>query len=98
MSARQNEYERYLELADREACDDVLSSDERAFCRAFEERHAPHMARPLGQSGEIIAGSQPHPAVLRELATYADLSHMNPPPDASSRALVDRALARLDSE
>jgi len=95
VSAPVNEHERYLELADREACDEALTADEREFCRAFEQRYAP---RSLGQSGEIAMGSQGHPAVTHELAMYADLSRMNPAPDASSRALVDRALARLDFE
>ena len=39
MSAPHNDFERYLELADREACDEALSADELAFCRAFEQKH-----------------------------------------------------------
>lgn len=40
MSARHHDhdYERYLELADREACDELLTPEERAFCRAYERR------------------------------------------------------------
>ncbi|MET0390223.1 MAG: PEGA domain-containing protein, partial [Polyangiales bacterium] len=77
MSAPNNEYERYLELADREACDETLSVEEREFCRTFEQRH---------------------PGAVPELASYDELSKLNPAPDASSRALVDRALAQLDAE
>ena len=40
MSAPHNDIERYLELADREASDGLLSADERAFCRAFERKYA----------------------------------------------------------
>ncbi|HET8939524.1 MAG TPA: tetratricopeptide repeat protein [Polyangiales bacterium] len=39
MSAPQNDFERYVELADREACDEPLSAEEQAFCRAFERKH-----------------------------------------------------------
>ncbi|HTU58679.1 MAG TPA: tetratricopeptide repeat protein [Polyangiales bacterium] len=43
MSAPHNDHdqdvERYLELADREASDESLSADEQAFCRAFERRY-----------------------------------------------------------
>jgi len=56
VSAPQNEYERYLELADREACDEPLSPDERAFCRAFEQRHAPrvvHRSRRAERSRRV---------------------------------------------
>ena len=97
MSAPPNEYERYLVLADREACDEPLCPDERAFCRAFELRHAP---RRLGQSGEIATGpdSQPYLPANHELAMYAELADVNRAPDAASRLLVDRALARLDAE
>lgn len=92
-----NEYERYLLLADREACDEQLTPDERAFCRAFELRHAP---KRLGQSGEIPAGSnaQAYLPATHELAMYSELADMNRAPDDASRALVDRALARLDAE
>jgi hypothetical protein len=39
VSAPHNDFERYLELADREACDEPLSAEELAFCRAFERKH-----------------------------------------------------------
>jgi hypothetical protein len=39
VSAPQSDFERYLELADREASDEPLSADERAFCRAFERKY-----------------------------------------------------------
>ena len=39
MSAPHNDFERYLVLADREASDESLSADERAFCRAFERKY-----------------------------------------------------------
>ena len=77
MSAPFKEYERYLELVDREACDEPLNAAESEFCRLFEERY---------------------PDACPELEFYKELEKLNPPPDASSRALVDRALARLDSE
>lgn len=77
MSAPQKEYERYIDLMDREACDDPLNATEREFCRTFEERH---------------------PELCPELQLYTELSRLSPPPDASSKALVDRALARLESE
>lgn len=52
MSAPLNEIERYLELADREACDEVLSADERAFCRAFERKH-PEACREVSLYNEL---------------------------------------------
>lgn len=39
MSAPHNDFQRYLELADREASDEALSADEQAFCRAFERKY-----------------------------------------------------------
>jgi hypothetical protein len=39
VSAPQNDFERYLQLADREACDEALTPEESAFCRAFERKH-----------------------------------------------------------
>lgn len=39
VNSHDNELERYLELADREASEEPLSADERAFCRAFERKH-----------------------------------------------------------
>jgi hypothetical protein len=39
VSAPHNDFERYLDLADREACDERLSAEELAFCRAFERKH-----------------------------------------------------------
>ena len=51
-SGHDNDFERYLELADREASDELLSADERAFCRAFERRH-PHDVPELGVYAEL---------------------------------------------
>jgi hypothetical protein len=75
--APQNEYERYVALADRESCDAALSTEERDFCRSFEQRC---------------------PEWCPEVACYAELGKLNPVPDASSRALVDRALAQIEAE
>jgi hypothetical protein len=75
--APQNEYERYVELADRESCDESLSAEERDFCRSFEQRC---------------------PEWCPEVACYAELGKLNPVPDASSRTLVDRALAQVEAE
>lgn len=52
MSAPLNEIERYLELADREACDSPLSADELAFCRAFERKH-PEACPEVGLYNEL---------------------------------------------
>lgn len=52
MSAPQNDFERYLELADREACDEPLSAEEQAFCRAFERKH-PEACPELGVYAEL---------------------------------------------
>lgn len=39
-----------------------------------------------------------YPEAVPELAIYTELANLNAPPDASSRALVERALAQLEAE
>ncbi|HEY2733928.1 MAG TPA: hypothetical protein VGI70_08085, partial [Polyangiales bacterium] len=34
-----SEYERWVELVDRQACDQTLSADEIEFCRSFQKKH-----------------------------------------------------------
>jgi len=75
VTAPLKEYERYVELVDREACEEPLNPAEREFCRLFEERY---------------------PGSCPELQLYAELADLNAPPDATSRALVDRALEQLE--
>lgn len=46
------DYERYLELSDREACDELLTPDENSFCRSFERRF-PEACQELQSYAEL---------------------------------------------
>jgi hypothetical protein len=77
VSESRQDFERWVLLTDRRACDEQLSEAELEFCRAIEARFA---------------------VCAEEVAQYAALADLSPAPDAASRALVDRALAKLEAD
>jgi len=70
VTAPLKEYERYVELVDREACDEPLNPAEREFCRLFEERY-PGSCPELSLYAELAELNAPPDTASRALVDRA---------------------------